>query len=221
MLLVFLVACQAHAVDPIASIPVGNSPFALALTQSGHRAVVVNLFPVKIEVSPGVFADGPNVRILDLDALSEQRAFRAGTRLVAIAVTGDEALVVNEDQDAVRVVNTASGIEITQIPVGSRPSNVIVATPAVAVITNGTSGDLSFVDLQGRRTLGSPLHVGTDPRAVALHPNGRHLYVALGGDDAVTVVDLAANPLAHSVPVAVGRNPVALAISLDGRYIVV
>ena len=176
--------------QPIGTIAVGDSPFALALTPDQQRAVIVNLFPV----ANADGTDGPNIRVLDLNALSQVLAFRAGTRLVAVTITGTTALVVNEDQDVLRLIDVNSGSEVAQIPVGSRPDNVIAINNSSALVVNGTSGDLSFVDLAGRRVVGSPVTVGNDPRAAAIHPAGRYVYVALSGDNAVGVLDLQGSP---------------------------
>jgi hypothetical protein len=156
--------------QPLGTVAVGDSPFALALASGNQQAVVVNLFPTRVQQPDGTFVDGPNVRVLDVVNRTQLRAFRAGTRLVSIAVTGTTALVVNEDQDVIRVLDVNSGIEVAQIAVGSRPSNVVTSGANTAVATNGTSGDVSFIDIAGRRVVGSRIPVGKDPRAVAVHP---------------------------------------------------
>ena len=86
-------AAAAEGATPIGTIPIGNTPYALAIDAAGSQAVVVNLFPVK---NPDG-TDGPNVRVLDLAGRRELRAFKAGTRLVSVALAGTTALVVNED----------------------------------------------------------------------------------------------------------------------------
>src|SRR5258706_6538832 len=126
------------AATPVGTIPVGNSPFALALNSTNTQAVVVNLFPVKNADG----SDGPNVRVLDVVNRNQIRSLGVGTRLVSVTVTGTTAFVVNEDQDAVRVVDLSSGQEVAVIAVGSRPSSVSVASATTAIATNGTSGDI-------------------------------------------------------------------------------
>jgi parallel beta-helix repeat protein len=226
--LAVLVACaslpaqtQTQA-QPLGTVAVGDSPFALALASGNQQAVVVNLFPTRVQQPDGTFVDGPNVRVLDVINRSQLRAFRAGTRLVSIAVTGATALVVNEDQDVIRVLDVNSGTEVAQIPVGSRPSNVVTSGANTAVATNGTSGDVSFIDIAGRRVVGSRIPVGKDPRAVAVHPtNQRYAYIALGGDNSVAVLDQGVTPQQVVNKVPVGKNPVAIAITPDGRRAVV
>src|SRR5207248_1723323 len=125
--------------------------------------------------------DGPNIKVIDLNNRQITNAFLAGTRLVAIAVTGTTALIIKEDQNAVRLIDVTTAREIAAVNVGSRPSNVAVVNANQAVVTNGTSGDISFVDIQSRRVTGSPITVGNDPRAVVVNPaqNSRYAYVAL------------------------------------------
>ncbi len=59
--------------------------------------------------------------------------------------------------------------------------------------------------------------VGSDPRAVAIQ--GRYAYIALGGANALAVVDLeAATPVVVN-QVSVGKNPVAVAVADNGNMI--
>jgi len=195
---------------PLATIPAGDSPFSLSLTEDGHQAVVVNLFPTQ--------SDDSNVRVLDLAMKQEERAFRAGTRLVAIAIKGSIALVVNEDQDVIRMIDITSGVEIAQIPVGSRPSNIIaIPNSNRAIATNGTSGDISFIDIDQREVIGEPIFVGSDPRSVAIH--GRYAYIALGGENKLAVVDLEAPTPVLVNKVSVGKNPVAVVVADNGNIL--
>lgn len=205
----------AQSATPIGAIPVGNTPFALALNAGSTQAVVVNLFPVKNADG----TDGPNVRVLDLAARKELRAFRAGTRLVSVALSGSTALVVNEDQDAVRILDISSGQQVGQINVGNRPSSVTGIGANAAIVTNGTSGDVMLLDIPGRKVTAT-LKVGKDPRAVALHPAGRYAYVALGGENAVVVIDILGTPQVVGTA-SVGKDPVAIAFSADGTRAVV
>jgi len=129
--------------QPIGMVAVGKSPFALAVP-SNQQAIVVNLFP---EGTSSDTSTWTNTKLVDLSAKVVTSQLRVGTRLVAVAVAGTHALVVNEDQDFVIVVDLTTARELTRIGVGSRPSNVIVANTQLAIATNGTSGDLSFINL--------------------------------------------------------------------------
>lgn len=208
--LALCLSTTAFAANQTGSIAVGNSPFAVALNATSSQAVIANLFPVKNADG----TDGPNVRVLDLAAQQPLRAFRAGTRLVSVAVSGSTALVVNEDQDAVRVLDIDAGAQVGQITVGNRPSFVTMTGANTAIVSNGTSGNIMFLDVAGRKVTGT-LSVGKDPRSVALHPSGRYAYVALGGDNAIAIVDLKGTPQRIGT-LGVGKNPVAIAFSVNG-----
>jgi YVTN family beta-propeller protein len=217
-------ACFGAAEASVASLPVGvvavgDSPFALALDSSNTEAVVVNLFPARLADGH----DGPNIKIIDITNRTLTNQFLAGTRLVAVAVAGTTALIINEDQNAVRLIDVTTAKEIAVIPVGSRPSNVAVLNANLAVVTNGTSGDISFIDIPNRRVLDNPIGVGNDPRAVAVNPanNSRYAYVAASGDDKLAVIDMGVLPQKVIATVTTGKNPVAIAISPDNAFAVV
>ncbi|MCH8818818.1 MAG: hypothetical protein IIB03_00680 [Acidobacteria bacterium] len=134
---------------PVGIVSAGDSPFALAISEDGTQATVGNLFP---ELS-----DATNVELLDLGSQTVTRKFRLGTRLVAVTITDSRTLVVNEDKDFVIGVDLISGVELTRIGVGNRPSNVTVAGTETAMATNGTSGDLTFIDLFSHPMIEDPV----------------------------------------------------------------
>ncbi|GEM_PF-3064819 len=208
----------AKSSTPISNVLLGDSPFGLALDSTNSQVTAVHLFPFP----PKAGANNVNISVVNVTnptSPSLIKQFLAGTRLVAVATTGTEALVINEDQNALRVINIASETEIPQSPilVGSRPSNVAVVSPTEAVVTNGTGATINLVNLATNSVIGNQITVGTDPladpRAVALYPGGRYAYVALGGDNVVDVVDLGQNPPKIIGTAATGTNPTAIAVA--------
>src|SRR2546423_1369171 len=65
----------------------------------------------------------------------------------------------------------------------------------------------------------STIAVGGRPRGMALSPDGRRLFVALGKEDAVAVVDVASRHVVRRLPV--GKDPEQVAVSPDGRSVFV
>jgi YVTN family beta-propeller protein len=61
--------------------------------------------------------------------------------------------------------------------------------------------------------------VGARPRGLAVAPDGRRAYVALGKDNAVGVIDIAARRVVDTIPV--GADPEQVSVSPDGRTIYV
>src|SRR5207245_8017069 len=62
---------------------------------------------------------------------------------------------------------------------------------------------------------------GSDPNALALSPDGRTLYVAMAGSNAVAVVRLGATGMRVAGLIPAGWYPSAVAASADGRTLYV
>jgi YVTN family beta-propeller protein len=84
------------------------------------------------------------------------------------------------------------------------------------LVSNEGSGTVSLIE---RDTVVATIPVGNRPRGIAVAPDGKRAYVALGKDDAVAVIDIAARRTVDRIPV--GADPEQVAISPDGRTIYV
>src|SRR2546422_6126078 len=63
--------------------------------------------------------------------------------------------------------------------------------------------------------------LGSDPNALALSPDGRALYVAMAGNNAVAVVHLDAGRMRVAGLIPAGWYPTAVTVSPDGRTLYV
>jgi YVTN family beta-propeller protein len=54
---------------------------------------------------------------------------------------------------------------------------------------------------------------------IAVHPDGRHVYVSAGGDGTVQVIDTAQDAIVATIPV--GKRPWNMALTPDGRKLYV
>jgi YVTN family beta-propeller protein len=84
----------------------------------------------------------------------------------------------------------------------------------VALVVNSGSGSVTPVDVARRHAL-SPIHVGSEPDAIALTPDARTALVVNSGSDSVTPIDVARRSALSSIPV--GSEPDAIALTPDGR----
>jgi YVTN family beta-propeller protein len=175
---------------------VGAALCAAVLGLIGLRAVTVNAGPPPIATSP--------------------------SHSSTIALTSDDnrVVVVNREANSVSIirVRNANGKDIAnkiaEIGVGEEPRCVVLSPDdQVAYVTNGISGTVSVVNLQGRRVV-KTIPVGTEPRGCALTPNGHWLFVANHTEGTVSVIDTSS--WTETSRVAVGRNPTALAITNNG-----
>jgi DNA-binding beta-propeller fold protein YncE len=218
---------------PESVIPIGDGPYALDVTADGKSAIVSLLFPAT--------DDDPNLFWVDLENDVVTDEFRFGRRLFRIGAvdpallktgngSGAPVVMVNGDLDKLTVAELTTGNEIARVPTGQNPSNVEVVQSAgsalignttnLAVVTNGTGGSLSFIDLDSLSLIDG-VEVGDDPRATGTVPNGRYILVVLRAENAVAVLDLGSSGYPEIARVEVGQDPTDIEISDDGKFAVV
>jgi YVTN family beta-propeller protein len=83
-----------------------------------------------------------------------------------------------------------------------------------AFVVNSASASVTPVVL-ATRTAGTPIHVGSDPVAIATTPDGRRAFVVNRGSDSVTPIDTATRRPRR--PIRVGSAPQAIAITPNGE----
>src|SRR5207248_5953943 len=84
-------------------------------------------------------------------------------------------------------------------------------------------GNVQVIDT-GTNTVVATVAVGSQPRAIAVTPNGLYAYVANFGSNSVTVIDLTTNSVV-TVPdgsaISVGTNPQGAVVTPDGSRVYV
>jgi YVTN family beta-propeller protein len=95
------------------------------------------------------------------------------------------------------------------------------ALPPAASYCSATGWDeVAVLDKNARRIAGA-IPVGREPQGVAFDPRLLRAYVALSGEDRVAVVDVNAGEVIGRIPLRPGDQPRELAVSPDGRTLVV
>jgi YVTN family beta-propeller protein len=116
-------------------------------------------------------------------------------------------------------IDTATGIVIKSVKVGSRPKGVSVAPNGkTAYVANSGSNNVSVIDTS-TNTVTDTVKVGFDPDGIAISPDGKKIYVANSGSNNVSVIDTATNTLKATVPV--GNTPMGIAVTPDGKKVYV
>jgi len=183
-----------------------------ASLSSKRFALVAGLTLSLFSAGLALSADGPQAP--DRPVLEGNR----GPFKVAFTPDGSRAVVTEFDENAVAILDRASGKVLHHIPTrGEEPTGVAV-TPngALAVVTNSLSGSVAFVDLKALTTELLPLR-GV-PWDVVLSPDGARAYVSVSQLDQVAVIDMEARKVIGTIPT--GRRPRALAITPDGATVV-
>jgi len=137
-----------------------------------------------------------------------------------VLVEGDRlAVTANETSDSLSLVDLAASRVLQEVSLPGRPA-AVTARQGRVVATAAWSGDLAVFDLSGERLVPrGKLHLGFEPRGVALAADRRTAYVALGSGGDVAVIDLEDLKVVARIPV--GRWPRACALSPDDSRLVV
>ncbi len=192
------------------STMVGNKPVDMAIDHQNRLAYVANQL-----------SDSVAVVNLDTLAVLQTISLAAGSRPAGIAVTPDdsEAWVVNSATNSVSVLDTTSRRLVATVPVGTGPNEIAVSTDGTLVwIPNSTSGTVTVIDTLTREVTATIPNV---PNAydIVFNRSGTRAYVtsATPASGRLFVIDTTTYQVLASP--AVGREPLAVAVSLDGKEV--
>ncbi|MGW6413402.1 YVTN family beta-propeller repeat protein [Streptomyces vinaceus] len=180
-----------------ATISVGESPFAVAVSADGTRAYVTNSFD-------------DSVSVIDTATNAVTATIPVGDNPQAVAVSGTSAYITNVGSNSVSVFDTVTDSVTATIPVGAVPTGVALSDTR-AYVTNLGSDSVSVIDT-ATNTVTSTITVGDAPRAVAV--SGTHAYTANLAGDSVSVIDTVIGTVTATIPV--GDAPSGVAVSPDG-----
>ncbi|MCK2053755.1 YncE family protein [Methylobacterium sp. 37f] len=146
--------------ERIATIPVGEAPFALALDPTEDRLYVAN-------VRSGT------VSVIDTVASRTIATFAIGGMPYGVAVSPDGGLILvtNQQGGTLVVVDATDGMRRATVPVGRYPEGVVIAE-ASAYVANWFSDSVSVIDMATLR----------ETARIAVPDGPRSLAVARGGD---------------------------------------
>ncbi len=171
-----------------------------------------------------------------IDAISGVRTaqvelpgFPLGVAALTKGAFADHKVYVSSERDAkVTVVNPTTGKVLSQIPVGSNPTYMLLNKGQTRLyVANSTSDTVSVIgtnDDTVRQTIlvrpdaarGLP---GATPLGMALSPDEKTLYVALADMNVVAVVNLPSGTLRGYIPT--GWYPTSVVARPDGKALLV
>ncbi len=236
-----------------AALPVYGSGKAytkgLTVTPDGRYLLVAHEFENTLDVVDTRTYASSQVRLSQASALGG--AYPYG---VAVSRDGRTAYVTEQGLNSVAVVALSGGVGtlVTTVAVGDHPTAIAISPDGTRLyVANANDDTLSILTVDP--TTGTPstpatggtitLHalpgeqLGSTPNAVAVSPDGQHVYVALAGDDAVAVLGTAdsfsstavgagprgASPAPGSLVIGgmipTGWYPSGVATSPDGRQV--
>ena len=211
-----------------ATVTVGGTPYAVAITPDGKYAYVPNAENVSVI----------NTATNKVTATVTARNWPAG---IAITPDGKYAYVPDTNTPTnqggiVSVISIATNTVTATITVGGNPNHGVAITPdgkyvyvtnfdgTVAVISTATNTVTANITI-GTQSAPSVVSTGpktitieggsTIPQAVAITPNGEYAYVA-NGDGTVSAINTTTNTVTATITLA--GNPNALAVTPNGEY---
>ncbi len=199
-------ASAASGYTVTATIPVGTSPFGVAVDPAAGTVYVTN------RNSDGTVSAG-TVSVIDAATRAVTATIPVGNGPVGVAVdpAAGTVYVTNENDGTVSVIDAATRAVTATIPVGTSPSGVAVdpAAGTVYVTNNVGAGTVSVIDA-ATRTVTATIPVGTSPSGVAVDPAAGTVYVTDSADGTVSVIDAATRTVTATIPV--GSYPDGVAV---------
>jgi DNA-binding beta-propeller fold protein YncE len=152
-------------------------------------------------------------------AAPPERGYRSPVDL-AVSADGHWLVSANDAAATASLVRLDDGSVVDEIDVGLRPIAVASRGRSGFVVTTLTGGDVVAVDVaEGRLREAGRLHLGFEPRGLAVSPDGHTGYVTLAAIGRLVVVDLAS--MRSLATVDVGRLPGGITVSADGGTVAV
>ncbi|HSU65470.1 MAG TPA: hypothetical protein VLJ39_01235, partial [Tepidisphaeraceae bacterium] len=215
----------------------GDFPSGLALDDHG-RLYVANNDPVA--AGGRAFEIPGSVAIYDAAAGKELGRFSfadsfGGTPnfplAVAVVRDGSKAYVASQRDSALYVVNTADPAQprlVSTIPTGSHPISLLLnKAQSKLFVANAHSDTVSIIDTETDKIAATVLLrpeiareiPGATPDSLALSPDEKRLYVALGDMNAVGVIDVEDHELEGYLPA--GWYPTGVVVSPDNQRLLI
>ena len=230
---------QAIPLQPYASSTFGSTmilmPTPAGIAVNGTTLITAN--NVAYDIISGKQYPGETVSIIDLSTGTQTFTLTTGgfyPWAVAITPDGKEAYVCNRQSDTglgTVTVFSLTGIPSTVTTIGLNQvgSAAIISSPdgSKMYVANTLSDTVSVIDTAANTVTdtislamsGSEPSMGGLPNNLALSGDGKYLYVSMGADNAIAVIDTATDKVIGRIPTA--SYPSAVAFDLLNNHIFV
>lgn len=237
-----MIVVDAEQQKLLANVPVGRYPFGITLSPDEKTAYVANVGMYEYSWIPSFDKQNPEATALDFPPfayLSEESIRGIRTDSFSVPGLGGPnapesfsvwAVDLEQNKVAAKVkTGILVGEKIEDIPaVGGASPNSVVATDKYVFVSNGNNDCISVISTE-TDTVAHTIWLRPDDRlgnlrgvipfGLALSPDGRRLYVAEAGINAVAVIDVSSLEVKGHIPA--GWFPSKLKVTPDGKKLVV
>jgi YVTN family beta-propeller protein len=196
----------------VATIPVGDGPWGVAVNQAGTYAYVVNNHDT---------ASGDSVSVISTATNAVVATIKVGSLPFGIAFSpsGTTAYVANGNSNTVSVINTGTKAVTATVPVQNYPVGLaVMGNGAFVYVANDKSGSVSVISTVTKKVVAT-ITVGSNPIAVAISPDSATAFVTNSGSNTISVIQTATNKVINTINVSAG--PFGAAVSPDGHWLYV
>ncbi len=240
-----LVAASLETRQLVASVKLGRYPFGLAISPDGRYVYAANVGMYEYSRIEDVDIGNPDRQGLlhppfsYLTEEAEKGVDREGYRVPGLGLPNvpesfsvwevDVRDIHNPEVTAKVKTGVLVGEMVEGLPaVGGASPNSLAATANRVFVSNGNNDSISVIDT-GTDSIVAEINLNLDPRlakwrgiipfGLALAPDGKRLYIAEAGINAVAVVDLTESRVLGHIPV--GWFPSRVAVSRDNRHLII
>ncbi|MDD4249340.1 MAG: PKD domain-containing protein, partial [Methanosarcina sp.] len=195
-----------------ATVPVGNSPYGVAVNPDGTKVYVTNSGNESDNSSNVYVINTTNNFPIDTANNSSIGMINVGIWPVGVSVNNNVSVNVS-------VIDTTTNNATNTVDVGKGPWGVAVNPAEKKVyVANSGSNNVAVIDT-ATNNVTATTPVGKSPYGVAVTPDGTKVYVTNSGSNNVSVIDTAANNVTATVNV--GKGPWGVAVNPDGTKVYV
>jgi len=239
-----MIVIDTKSQEIVHSIPVGRYPFGITLSPDESKAYVANVGMYEYEVAYTFEPNDPSETRINKPIykyLSEEAEKGIASDTLNVPGLGDPlspesfsvfAIDLKSEVPTV-TAKIKTGIQIGEIleevpAVGGSSPNSVVATNQYVFVSNGNSDCITVINAETEK-IEKEIFLNPDerlnnlrgmiPYGLAISPDGKRLYVAESGINAVGIIDIPSMEVLGHIPT--GWFPSKLQVSRDGKKLII
>ena len=193
------------------SVPVGESPHEVTVSADGRLAFVSNY---------GSKTPGRTISVIDIAGRKELRRFDLGPlrKPHGMAFSGGKVYFTAEANRLIGRYDPAANVVDWLMGTGLSGTHMVLPSRDGSMLFTANIGSDSISVIEGSNATVIP--VGKGPEGLDLSPDGRELWTAHSRDGGISVIDVAAKRVTHTLNIGTQRSN-RIKFTTDGKLVLV